>query len=181
MNITDNWRQAFQDGKQSQLLSQRNNQKSVMWISVDVSSALDPKSSAFNSNNMQNKEENECENAKKRARLEDIAEKNDSSDVPTPTVSPITDIDSQLQSLYESLPINSKMVVFVQRSLLPLRKMIAKKLRRRWDMQSMNKKRVRVAMPSKVANYDWDNQLDENKLLEEANAAARCCLFVRYK
>jgi hypothetical protein len=181
MRKVDSWYGAFEEAKEqfathhTQENASSLELKSITWISVSVGNG-NGDGNGSTVTNASSLEEN-SENDSKRGRY-DLAENlpNKLSSVPE-----LQEIDNELKLLYESLPTDSKLVVVMQRPLLPLRKLIAKKLRRRWDMQSASKKRTRVAMPSKVANFEWDNQLDENKLLEEANAAARCCLFVRYK
>jgi hypothetical protein len=157
--------------------------KNVLWVSVDVSSSTPPSAAATA----------DTEPPAKRSRLD---EDPSLSAVPPPTndassasssssssVSLLTRVDTALQRLFESMPPHSKLLVLTQRHLTPLRKLVAKRLRKRWDTQAANKKRVRVAMPKvhSTACGDWDNQVDEPKMLEEANAAARCCLFVSSK
>lgn len=164
--------------------------KNVMWVSVDVSSSTQPSETTAVSTGS-------TEPPTKRSRLDedpststapssssssthDEASSLSSSSSP---VSLLSRVDNALQRLFESMPPHSKLLVLTQRHLTPLRKLVAKRLRKRWDTQAANKKRVRVAMPKvhSTACGEWDNQVDEPKMLEEANAAARCCLFVRSK
>jgi hypothetical protein len=55
----------------------------------------------------------------------------------------IKDVDRQLSLLFDSLPSNALLVVFSQESMVALKKLIAKKLRLKWDMSvnSMTGKR----------------------------------------
>lgn len=202
---------SFSSESSSSLSLSEKKRKNIVWVSVDVGTPASTSSSSSSSSStsaaattLLNKSNDHSHTAggdgqplKKRPRQENetdtaacagtIAdEMNLSCSAAGPSssrLSTASQIDQSLEQLYDNMPRNSKLLIFTQRNLLPLRKLIAKKLRKRWDSQSASKKRVRVAMPKvkSTACGEWDNQVDEAKLLEEANAAARCCLFIREK
>jgi hypothetical protein len=68
----------------------------------------------------------------------------------TTTETRIQELDQYLLQLYQTLPMHSKLIVIPQKSILQLRKLIAKKIRKRWETANAMKKKQKIAMPTKV-------------------------------
>lgn len=96
------------------------------------------------------------------------------------------ELSRKLDLLYASLPKHTLLLIPAQASLLPLRQMIAKKIRFKWEANSGTKKKPKVVLLGREKNNqrlqsEWDGNNDEIKLIDEAHRAAEGILFMRLK
>ena len=111
----------------------QTNAKSLIWGDIDL--VTDAKE-IFKSS----KEDKSLDQTSKRTKLdmnnaETICGAND-----------FAEFNKLLNELYESLPRHTLMLIPTQSSILPLRQMIAKKIRFKWDANSGTRKKPKVAL-----------------------------------
>eukprot|EP01039_Chlorochromonas_danica_P002989 gene2989-3259_t len=96
----------------------------------------------------------------------------------------ILELDRSLDELYASLPPDSAMVVLTQDSLIPLRHLVAKKIRNKWAMAKRDQK---ISLPMMKGqeqvklSSEWNAIEDEADLLKAAERAANGCVFISFK
>lgn len=97
---------------------------------------------------------------------------------------PLAVLDSKLACIYSALPPKTAMLVLTQDSLIPLRLLVAKKIRNKWVAM---KKGAQIPIPMQPGredvklSTDWNASVDEAALLDCARQAARGCVFIKYK